>query len=608
LRLRTLLILGIAAAAIPPLLLMGIAATHVATEAVTERVEDLHAQKADNLATFVDTWITGRVHAISLLAGAFPLAELSDSGRVGLQRLVYSQFNEINIVSLVNRAGADLSPSQMARTAFGDTVQPGHQAISNKRFHSFREQLPLATLRQQDIAVGRPYFPDSAAFPVVPIVFAAGGEDGPILAVELSLEPLVLQLEEQVSEATEVAMLDGTGTCFARQGEDLVRAEHFSFFLGGVAAADLKYQLEGGEEVLAAFSRVDSTGWLAVVAEPLAHAAAPGRDIRWQSAYFGLVAVCLAAVMGFHFARKLHRPVVQLRDAAQEVGEGRLGRVVVPDRVRELGDLGQTFNTMSQHLKEHEDKINAQQEEIRTWNKQLQRRVEDRTRELREAQAELVESGKLAAVAELGAGLAHELNNPLAGILGVTQILRQRRAGESDEPLIASMEEQVVRCTEIVRTLLSFTREGIDRGELDIVELDHVMAEVVVLVTPAFRQRGSALRHRPASEQLPVRADRARLGRALAQLLTSMRALLPAEGALHVHGKLEREEIVVELVMEAERPPGRAAAQDPAGKDDWFASGMSLWVARRILAEHGGQLREPEPPGVPHYRLVLPKA
>ncbi len=598
-RLRTLLVMGSAAAALPPLLLLGVAATEVATDAITTNVVKLHAQKADNLATFVDTWFTGRAHALMLLRQAFPLEDLSHEEQVGFERLVYNQLDEINIVSLVSSRGVDLAPSQMVSP--GATVPPGHQEVGEERFHTFRERLPLASLVEGQVVVGQPYTPPGASSPVAPVLLAGIGDDAPVLAVELSLDPLVRRLGTLASEHTEVAMLDAGGSPFARSGDLLVEPEHFQWFLDGVPKAELKYQAETGEQVLASFSRVEGTGWLAVVAEPYAHATEPGRDIRWRASWFGLVAFALAAVLGLHFARKLHRPVLVLRDAARAVGEGSLGRQVEPDSVAELGELGKAFNTMSSQLEQDASRIRDQREEIEAFNRELQQRVEERTRELQTAQEQLVESSRLAAVAELGAGLAHELNNPLAGILGLTQLLASQREGTPDAAILGTIEGQVKRCTEIVQSLLAFTRDGIDRGELDVVDLDTIMADVVALVRPAFLQRALELHHEPAASELPVHADRASLGQALTQLLTSLRALLDNGGELRVHGFQVGDEIQVELRM------ARMKSQSSdAGRDDWFASGMSLWVARRILAEHGGRLRDPEPERP--TLLVLPKA
>jgi two-component system NtrC family sensor kinase len=599
-RLRTLLILGTAAAALPPLLLLGFAATEEATKAITGRVVALHAQQADNLAGYADTWISGRTHAVSLLREAFPIEDLSSEGQVGFERLVYNQIPEVNIVSLVTPQGIDVAPSQMVRP--DAPVPPGHEAVDIDRFRAFRGNLPLAGLEEGRIAIGPPYLPPGADHPVAPVAFAGVGEGAPVLAVELSLEPLLHRMELIAEPPTEVAMLDALGRPFASSGGELVEPSHFLWFLDGVPSAELKYQTAHGD-VLASFARVESTGWLAVVAEPYAQATAPGRDIRWRASWFGLVAIALASVLGLNFARKIHRPVVQLRDAARAVGEGSLGRQVEPDSIGELGELGHAFNTMSEQLARDAARIKAQQDEIQAFNLELQQRVEERTRELEQAQDKLVESSRLAAVAELGAGLAHELNNPLAGILGLTQLLAHRREGTSDAALLGTIEEQVKRCTDIVAALLAFTREGVVRGELDELDLDEIISDVTALVRPAFETRSLELRHQPAEVPLRVRADRASLGQALAQLISSLRALLAPGGELSIHGVEEGMEIWVELRLHSIN-----AEIHDTSRDDWFASGMSLWVARRILAEHGGRLREPDGTRGTTYLLALPKA
>jgi two-component system NtrC family sensor kinase len=599
-RLRTLLILGSAAAALPPLLLLGFAATEVATDAITDSVVALHAQQADNLASFVDTWVTGRAHAVALLREAFPIEDLSHEGQVGFERLVYNQLPEVNIVSLVTIEGADVAPSQMVRP--GSPVPPGHEVVDAERFAAFRARLPLAALDDGQIALGVPYLPPQGKAPVVPVAFAGIGEGAPVLAVELSLAPVVQRMSLLASESTEVAMLDAQGRSFVASGDRLVEPERFTWFLDGVPSAELKYESSHGEEVLASFSRVPGTGWLAVVAEPYALATAPGRDIRWRASWFGLVAMALASALGLHFARKIHRPVVQLRDASRAVGEGELGRTVSPDAIGELSELADAFNTMSRQLASDAERILLQRQEIEAFNRELQRRVEERTHELREAQDQLVESGRLAAVSQLGAGLAHELNNPLAGILGLTQLLAHRMADGPEATMLETIEEQARRCTDIVAALLAFTQDSVDRGELAQTDLDGILSEVVSLVRPAFEMRELELRYEPSGLALPVKASPT-MGQALAQLLTSLRALLAPGGHLSVRAALHDATILVDFELSGSRPGG-----DETQRDDWFASGMSLWVARRILSEHGGLLREPEPDSTPTYQLALPRA
>ena len=600
-RLGTLLIAGSAAAALPPLLLLGYAATEVATRAVNERAFALHAQEADGLATWVDTWFEGHTQAVSLLRQAFPVEDLSVEERVGFERLVYNQQEEINVVSLLDAAGVEAAPSQ--RVAPGSAPPDGHEIVDDARLAAFRAHLPLAAIEEGDEVVGTPYLPPGGEHHVAPVLFPGVGEDGLVLAVELSLATVEARLESLAGPTTEVALLDLEGRPFSRTGDALVRAERFTWFLQGVPAAELQYDLESGERVAAAFSRVERTGWLAVVAEPWTQIVAPARGIRLRAAWFGLVGLGLAGALGLHFAGKIHRPVLELRDAARALGEGRRGHQVRPDPIAELGELAEAFNTMSAQLQEDAVRIASQQEEIQVFNAELQRRVEERTRALEAAQERLVAAGKQAAVAELGAGLAHELNNPLAAILGITQILAEGRRDGADGALLASLEQQVERCAGIVRALLAFAEDGVRPVLLEQLDLEEVLAEVSALVAPTYRQRGLSLTHTPGHRRLPVRADRAQLGRALAQLVSSLRSLLSEGGCLRIHATEIADEIQVELAFE--NGPGEAR---PVHRDDWMAAGMSLWIARRILSEHGGRLKEPPPDRDAPFMLLMPRA
>src|SRR4030095_4153924 len=108
--------------------------------------------------------------------------------------------------------------------------------------------------------------------------------------------------------------------------------------------------------------------------------------------------------------------------------------------------------------RQNRDTIDQKNREIEAFNVELQKRLDERTRELEEAQVLLIRSARLSAVGQMGAGLAHELNNPLAGILGMVQVVLTRHRGQPDEALLRVIEEQAQRCSQIVAHLLRFSR------------------------------------------------------------------------------------------------------------------------------------------------------
>ena len=140
-----------------------------------------------------------------------------------------------------------------------------------------------------------------------------------------------------------------------------------------------------------------------------------------------------------------------------------------------------------------------------------------------------------AAVGEMGAGLAHELNNPLAGILGLVQVLQQ--TSNQDPKLLNSIEQSAQRCGEIVAQLLRFSRQGkspisIDQQEFESVDLAAVISDALTL---CMRHAGLQAWTSIAISRRPLwYAGMGMLAGALVQLLNSIRS---AYARRHHHGE-----------------------------------------------------------------------
>lgn len=587
-RLRTRLVLLVAAAALGPLVLLGLGATRVASRQIEDAITEMQGRTADGLALYVDTWMSLQLRLIEQQGRAFRLGGLGDDALFGFLRLVYAQVPEAQIVSLMDRAGVDRVPSVMRTPEEGGG--DGRPAVSREHFVRFRERVAAAVASAEtgQARAGTPYLaPDGS--PAVPVVLASPDGAPLVLAAELGLGPLGQELARQGDGERDVVLLDRAGNALISGAAGLVDGRVFRPFGGGVRAVDVRYRTEAGVDVLAACAPVPSAGWMVVVAEPLERAtAAAVSEITLRTAYIAAVVSVLALALGMLIARQIARPVLALREGARAVGEGRLGHTIDAPADGELLELMQAFNEMSGRLERNRQEIGAKNQEIEAWNRELQARVDARTRELEEAQERLVRSARLAAAGEMGAGLAHELNNPLAGILGLTQVLLARAEGGS-RAMLRSIEEQAIRCKEIVAQLLRFTQadasaSDLDRGHRAVVDLDEVLVEVLSLVGGAFRERGVAVEHERGGP-LPVRGDRAELASALTQLLASLRAASGKGGLLRITGARG----ATELELRFELHPGEVRV----GRDEWMASGLGFWAAQQTLAAHGGQLFTP---------------
>jgi two-component system NtrC family sensor kinase len=152
----------------------------------------------------------------------------------------------------------------------------------------------------------------------------------------------------------------------------------------------------------------------------------------------------LAAGITFYVGRSIAKPIAQLSRGAERIAAGDLDtKIDIPAR-DEFGALARQFNAMTASLKEHQTK--------------------------------LLQSEKLATVGRLAAGVAHEINNPLAVILGYVRLLRKRVERSVDDDL-AVVEEETLRCKEIVVGLLDLSRP--QQGGQDRVDLRSVSEDVV---------------------------------------------------------------------------------------------------------------------------------
>jgi len=146
-------------------------------------------------------------------------------------------------------------------------------------------------------------------------------------------------------------------------------------------------------------------------------------------------------------------PLKDLEDGAQRVTSGNLEPRIPVRSDDEFGRVAVSFNHMTSALNESKLEL---QELIQT----LESKVNERTKELLEARAEVAQGEKLASIGVLASGIAHELNNPLTGVLTFTSLMRKKAAeGSEDAEDLDLVIRETKRCASIIKRLLDFARE-----------------------------------------------------------------------------------------------------------------------------------------------------
>jgi two-component system NtrC family sensor kinase len=166
----------------------------------------------------------------------------------------------------------------------------------------------------------------------------------------------------------------------------------------------------------------------------------------------GLFSVFLCVIL-YHFVSK---PVALLEMGMKRLGKGDFDQPIEITTRDEMGLLAQTFNSMAQDIKRY-------RENMENWTKALQEEVDKKTAEIMKAQEQLIDAEKLASLGRMAAGIAHELNSPLTGIVTFAHLMRKRVEKENrsqDTEDLDVIIEQANRCSKIIKGLLGFARKG----------------------------------------------------------------------------------------------------------------------------------------------------
>jgi signal transduction histidine kinase len=192
------------------------------------------------------------------------------------------------------------------------------------------------------------------------------------------------------------------------------------------------------------------------------------------------ILILVALVVTSIAVRLSLRPINELVVATGRVAGGDYDCKVRVDRRDEIGDLAASFNKMTEDLKSSRTAL---------VEKKL---LEALVAELKQTQQQLIQAGKMAAVGQLAAGVAHEINNPLAGIMGYSQLVVEKMRRRLDTGItpddlpkflsyVENMERQSQRCKNIVQNLLKFARAS-SREDLQEVDCNAVLRETIAFV------------------------------------------------------------------------------------------------------------------------------
>jgi len=294
-----------------------------------------------------------------------------------------------------------------------------------------------------------------------------------------------------------------------------------------------------------------------------------------------MLAACLYAATEYF----VNRPVSRLLDHTRLLSSGKLDKRISPLAEDEIGELTLSFNDMTKSLRRARG-------ELLQLTEGLEAKVAERTREIEDMQQKLLHSEKMASLGELVAGIAHEINNPLTGIMVFTSMAldRPELATEIKDDLRTVLDE-TQRCADIVKRLLEFSRETPPAKQ--VVDVNHLLDTTFHFLERQVSFHNISITKSFAADLPNIHADPVQLKQVFMNMLVNASQAMILGGALTVATSLWGEQGVEVVVSDTGCGISEERMKnifDPFFTTKKNGTGLGLSVSYGIVQNHGGQI------------------
>ncbi len=400
--------------------------------------------------------------------------------------------------------------------------------------------------------------------------------DGQILIVKYPVHNLLTN-EFLIHQNTQIYLLsEEQGVVISKQE---IRLFDQNFELRKEQMTDFLQSLAQNPEWLTVVSNFEP-GWKVAYQRSTKDIFSPLKKFLLQIIVANLAIGILLLVFAIFTAQSISSPIRMLAEAAKRISHGHLNEAFPIKGKDEIKELAIEFETMRQKLLES--------------YQNLEKKIEERTRALREAQFQISHQEKMASIGLLAAGIAHEIGNPLTSISSMTQIIKRKVNDENVEQYLNTIRENIDRISRIVRELVDFARPS--SLEATWVNVNDVIRNAYGIVK--YDKRAKTVEFKlNLQENLPnlfLVPDQL-LQVVLNILLNAIDALKDGKGTIEIESKQEGEYILITIIDDGIGIPEENLSKifEPffTTKDVGRGTGLGLSVSYGIIKNFNGSLQ-----------------
>ncbi len=295
-------------------------------------------------------------------------------------------------------------------------------------------------------------------------------------------------------------------------------------------------------------------------------------------------AILLTVIMGIIIAKMLTNPLSRLKRGVQLIGKGNLDYRLNIKSGDEVEDVAVEFNNMAEKLKK--------------YSRNLEEKVEEKTKKMQDYQKQLIHSEKMASLGLLAAGVAHEINNPIGIIINRIECLKmENKNGDMPEKVIKDLDAMMhhaMRVSKIAGNLLSFSRES--SHEFQSQNINKIIEKVLMFVEASVTAKGITI-EKYLDNGLPfVSGSGGGLEQVFLNIIHNAMDATESGGLIRIETKNKNGGLVNIIISDT----GDGIPHEYIGKifDPFFTTkeigkgtGLGLSISYGIVKEHGGEIK-----------------